>query len=42
MEMAMLNERVERFGHHWTRGRPKKEQATARSCEEPKDQFTPF
>ena len=42
MEKAMLNAMAERFGRSWTGGRPKKEQATARLCEEPKDQFTPF
>jgi len=32
-----VSEMAERFGRHWIRGRPKKEQAMARSCEESND-----
>jgi len=41
---SFVREMAERFGRHWTRGRPKskKEQALARPVQQQTDQFTPF
>jgi len=37
-----VSEMAERFGRYWTRGRPKKKQASARPAQQQTAQFTLF
>jgi hypothetical protein len=39
---SFVSEMAERFGRHWTRGRPKREPALARPAPQPADQFALF